>query len=443
MGKPLVILAALLLLVPQLTMAQEQEPATQLRSLMESFRFSQAISLAELYLSKDSTRTDLLLLKGRALAALFRYKEAIVTLRKAQQTDSTNTILLNELVDVYRQSGDPEKAVETSRKITRLDPGNRYFILQLASLLYSGKDYREAVKVLAPLFSTDTLDFYVVKQLANCYDELKWSDMAMFYYKKALKITPCDPIVTGKLANLLIRENEINTAFYITALYLKQDPSYIPILKQNAYLNYLILDYPASVKQFRKCLSLGDSSKFTRKYLGLSYYKQEIYDSAVPFFRAAFRSDTTDAEVCFYYGVSETRSQDIDTGLVYLQRTMRLLMPSGQFLSTLYAELANAYTLTSHPDTGIILLKKSLEVNPESNIIRFKLAYQYDYYLRKPYEALPWYREFMKNVVPGPEHDPLDASYQKAAEKRGIPDVRFSMPDYARNRIKAITGIKK
>jgi hypothetical protein len=118
-------------------------------------------------------------------------------------------------------------------------------------------------------------------------------------------------------------------------------------------------------------------------------------------------------------------------------------MPSGQFLSTLYSELANAYTLTSHPDTGIILLKKSLEVNPESNIIRFKIAYQYDYYLHKPYDALPWYRAFVKNIVPGPEHDPRDERNKAEMIARGMAKMTFSMPDYAKNRIKEIVGKSK
>lgn len=436
-------IVARLLLVPGIAMTQEQEPVKQIKTLMESCQFSKAISLVELYLAQDSTSTDLLLLKGRALAIVFRHKEAIAALRKAQRLDSTNIRVLNELVNVYRQSGDPGKAIETSRKITKLDPSNRYFSLQLANLYYSDKDYRQAVQVLFPLYRADSSDFFVVKQLAYCYDEMKHNDSAAFFYHQALKITPYDPIVTGKLANLLIREDEVNTAFYLTALYLKKDPTNIPILKQNAYCNYLILDFQASAKQFRECLQLDDSSKFTKKYLGLSYYKQDKFDSAAPFFLAAFRNDTTDAEVCFYYGVSKTRSFAIDTGLVYLQRTLRLLMPSGQFLSTLYVELAAAYTGIAHPDTAIVLLQKALETNPNNNILRFKIAYQYDYYLRKPYNALPYYREFLKNENPQPEHDPLDKVYRSAIVRNGIREINITYPDYAKNRIREITEARK
>ena len=424
--------------------AQEQAPVARMKILIESFHFDTAITLAEKFLLNDSTNTDILYLKSCALVAVFHYKEAIATLQKAQIIDSTNIIILNELMNVYRQSGDMSQAIEICKHIIKLDPENRYFSLQLANLYYYNKEYNQAIIMLLPLYHSDTSDFYVVKQLAYCYDETKQNDSVIFYCQKALKIVPFDPFMTNKLANIFLRENNVNTAFYITAMYLQHDSTNVSILKQNAYCNYLIHDYQASVKQFHECLKLGDSTKFTRKYLGLSYYQQEKYDSASQFFWPVFRSDTTDAEVCFYYGVSECHSHSVDTGMIYLKRTLDILTPSGQFLSSIYSELANAYTIKGMADTSILFLNKAFEKNPNNNTLRFKIAYQYDYYLHKPYEALPWYREFLKNIPPQLEHDPPDKHYPSVTTvKNGIPEINGTYPDYAKNRIKVITDAKK
>ena len=326
--------------------------------------------------------------------------------------------------------GDPGNAIATNLKITRLVPENRYFRLQLASLYYSEEDYRHALNVLIPLYLSDTSSFYVAKQLGNCYNELKRSDSAIRFYRRALRIVPNDPFVTVKLVNVFIRENDIAMALYWTQIYLAHYPTNIPILKQSGYCYYLLIDFKSSAKQLRECVRLGDSSKFTMKYMGLSYYKQEKYDSAAPFFRKAFASDTTDAEVCFYYGVSAYRSLAVDTGLVYLNRTLRLLMPSGRFLSTLYSEMADANTSSGNPDAAILLLQKALEANPENNTLRFKIAYQYDFHLQRPYDGLQYYREFLKNVVP--DSKTIDNLPQQV-----------SYNDYAKNRIKEITGKKK
>jgi tetratricopeptide (TPR) repeat protein len=443
MNRLTIIIVSLILFIPDIISAQDQESEKKLISYMESCQYSQAIALTDRYLAQDSTNTGLLLLKGRALAAGFQFKEAIAVLLKAQSLDSTNIKVLNELVKVYKQSGDAESAIVTSYRITQLVPDNHYFSLQLANLFYSENEYRQAAQVLLPLFKADSSFYYIVKQLALCYDELKHYDSAELFYRRALGINPFDPFVTGKLANLYIRMKKTEMALAVTGNYLKQDSTNIPILKQDAYCSYYISDFRASVKQFRKCLTLGDQSKFTNKFLGMSYYKQEKYDTAAPFFRATFRKDTADAEVCFYYGICEARTFGIDTGLVYLNRTLRLLMPPSAFLSTLYTELASTYTDHRQPDTAIVLLQKALEANPRNNTLRFKIAYQYDYYLRKPDQALPHYREYLKNAELLHESKaslPLQVSLVSQSETG---EYIFTYSDYARNRIGEITGAKK
>ena len=194
--------------------------------------------------------------------------------------------------------------------------------------------------------------------------------------------------------------------------------------------NYLRVLMKQAATRLSQCLILGDSSKFTMKYLGLSYYKQEKYDTAAPFFRSAFNCDTTDAEVCFYYGVSAYRSLDVDTGQVYLNRTLRLLMPPGKFLSTLYTELADVHTSKGAADSAVFFLKKAMEANPENNTLRFKIAYQYDFHLRMPFEGLPYYREFLKNAS------------QEDHPGGNLPQ-QVSYTDYAKNRIGEIAGKRK
>ena len=443
MNRLLVIIVSLILFIPDIINAQDKEPEKKLSSFMESCQYSQAIALADRYLAQDSTNVNLYVLKGRALAACFQFKEAIAALLKAQKSDSTNIKVLNELVNVYKQAGDDGNAIATSFKITQLVPDNRYFSLQLANLFFSENEYRQAIQVLLPLFKADSAYYYVVKQLALSFDELKRSDSAELFYKRALGINPFDPIVTGKLANLYIRQKKTDKALALTGNYIKQDSTNIPILKQNAYCSYFISDFRASVKQFRKCQALGDASKFTYKFLGLSYYRQEKYDTAAPFFRAAFSKDTTDAEVCFYYGVCESRSFGIDTSLVYLNRTLRLLIPSAPFLSTLYTEIANAYTSFSHPDTAIVLFQKALEANPRNNTLRFKIAYQYDFYLHKPNEALPYYREYLKIAELLKESGAIMPTPVAGVAQNENGDFAYSYGDYAKNRIEKISGAKK
>jgi len=410
--------------------AQQKEPPNALKSLFDSFQYLQTIRLADQILEKDSGRADVLLIKGQALAASCRGREAIQVLGKALQYDSTNIHILGALVDNYRQAGEMDLAIRACRKMIRLDPENHFFRLQLSNLYLIAEEFRLALNSFLLLYREDTTDFYVVKQIANCSNELGIPDSAILFYQKAVALNPTDAGVTGKLTNLYIRLNDFTTPLVLTTMFLQTDSLSKGILRLNGYCYYLLKDYPSAILRFRKGLALGDQTKFTWKYLGLSYYKQNNYDSAAPCFREAFTKDTTDAEICFYYGVSAYRSGLIERGLTYLNKTIGLLLPSDQFLYTLYTEQAAAYSAYGEPDTALVILQKARKLLPAFNKLNFKIAYQYDYYLRNPWEALGYYKEF------------LSRNKENGEEMSDVP-LQMSYAEYARNRVGEINRAKR
>ena len=413
------------------------QKADQVRALMQSYQYTSAVNLANKFLA-DTIMPEMLLLKGEALEAVYRYKDAIQTLQVAKHQDSLNLQILNELVNIYREAGETDSAILINREICSLAPDNEFFTLQLANLYYSNKDYVHAKQILRPLYQKDTNSIYLIRQLALNYEEIKPYDSAEYFYQIAMKMAPGDPFLVSRLANLLIREERVNEAYGVTAKFLKVNPVNISILKINAYCNFLIYDYEDAAKELRKCIMLGDSSKFTRKYLALSYYDQQEFDTAAPYFLSLYRSDTTDAENCFYYGVCKSRINSPDTGILFLNKTLRILKPHIKFLSSIDAELAADYSHTNQPDTALALLQQALRLDPGNSFLQFKIAYQYDYYLHKPYKALPFYREFLKNAPPHAEGE--HEKYRITPVKNGIPEIKGSCNDYAKNRIAVITG---
>ena len=405
--------------------AQQASPAQQVRTLIENYQYELAVNLAERLISSDTSLTEIMLLEGDAMTALFRFREAEGLFLRALKADSTNLRIMNKLAGLYRQMGESEQAARWYRKILDKDSLNESVVLQLAALYSQTEEYRVAMNLLLPLYKHDSSSFYMLKQIGNACQELRKPDSAQLFYSRALLINPTDAGVMVKMANLLIHRKDYDSAASITARFLQKNPKAYSVMRLNAYATYLLKDYPGSAERFRRSIRLGDNSKFTMKYLGLCRYKLEMYDSAVPYFRKAYVLDSTDMEVCFYYGVSAMRSLNPDTGLCYLQKTMKLIMPSDQFLLTLYAELAGAYNSTAMPDTALNLLLKAHNTAPQDPSIVFKIAYQYDYYLRKPAKALPFYEEFMK--IKGKDTE----------SAQNLPQV-MSYSVYARNRIREL-----
>jgi tetratricopeptide (TPR) repeat protein len=160
--------------------------------------------------------------------------------------------------------------------------------------------------------------------------------------------------------------------------------------------------------------------RFVYRKLGLSYYKQEIFDSAELFFHQAFALDTTDAETCFYYGVSAARSFLADTGIVYLNRTLGLVMPSEQFLINIYVELAEACNNKKEYKRALEVLEKIQSIYPENERLYFRLAYQWDYYLYDYDKAWEYYTLFVKDTpeIVTENQNGTEISYEFYARKR-------------------------
>ncbi len=416
----LFLLCTSLLYFPLLK-GQSQDALNEVKELIENFQFNDAIKAADRFLYNDSSNVQMHLYKSRALSACFKFREANTILIKALLLDSTSIPVLFDLVNNYRQLGNTCEAVDVCKKIIQLDPGNQFFIIHLSNIYYNTDEFDKAKELLVSLVRLDSLNPFILKQLGNCYTELNQPDSAISFFRKVLERNPSDPGTTGKLINLYIITREVQKGLELSENYLIRDSVNDGILRLNGYCHYLLKNYPEAERKFMKCSDLGDGSKFVKKYLGLCYYKQDSFYKAEPLFGQAFRMDTTDAEVCFYYGVSAHRSMLLDTGLIYLNKTLTLLMPSDQFLSTLYIELSAAYTMANQPDTAVGILKKAYETFPDNKKLLFKIAYQYDYYLQQPEKALPYYKDFLRNSSE-PDQEvtnlPMHVSYHDYTKKR-------------------------
>ncbi|MCX6244258.1 MAG: hypothetical protein NTU98_06080 [Bacteroidetes bacterium] len=406
---------------------RDKEITAKYQQLMDSYQYNEACQVASQLHGMDSLNIDYMTMMGRALTSGYQFQQASEIFTKAYLLDTTNTKTLFELVNVCRQLGDFRQAIAYCQKLVDLHPENSFFTIQFANLYSGTYDFRMAKDILLPLYRRDSLNTYVLKQLANSYNELQQVDSAIQFYSRYLVLVPYDAGITVKLANLFIRKRNYAAGLCLTETFLAKDSANTGVLKINAYCNYLMKEYQVAAQRFSKCVTLGDKSKFTLKYSGLSLYRQELYDLAEPQFRLAYLADTTDAEVCFYYGVSAYRSALPDTGVFYLEKALELLLPDPQFLRTLYIELAGAYTDNGRSDTALTILKSAYEANPDYPILAFKIAYQYDYYLRKPFEALPYYKIFLKKC---PESEKAEVN---------IP-LRHSYYEYTLNRVKEING---
>lgn len=387
---------------------------------MDAYDYKAAIQVADLALATDSGNIRLLLLKSKSLSALNQYKPAWETLKKANALDSLNIFLLAEMSSLSQKKGDLKSAILYCRKASNIEPENVFFKMQLAGIYYSTEKYHDCLALLIPLYQSDSTNQYVARLIADCYYDTKANDAAILWYQKILTSSPYDLYATQKLANIYIRTDDVATGLQLTERYIQKDTALNPVHKMNAYFYHLAKDYNTAKTRFLSCLQAGDSSMFVYRKLGLTYYKQEVFDSAELYFRKAYFLDTTDAETCFYFGVSASRSYLPDTGARYLNKTFQKVMPSETFLINIYSELAEAYNNRRMPDTALAILEKGLAVFPENKRLIFRIAYQLDQLLNKPQQSMPYYERFLKDVVVSENENSMgtEVSYETFARNR-------------------------
>ncbi len=379
--------------------AQNSIQIESLNTLMDSYKYNDAIKLADTYLASDSTNSKIIYYKGKAQSAIYLYRNAIISYTKAYGFDSLNIDFLQEITKTYQLLGDDEKAINYCRKIIDLQPDNYFFKVQLANIYYSNLNYIESKNTVLPIFINDTSNIFIVKLIGNCYTELKKYDSAIYYYNKAIELMPFDAFICQKLANLYIKTKEYDKALTITDNYLKKDANNADVLLLNGYCLYLLKDYFKAVDQLKRSNDLRTETKFLYKYIGLSLYKLEFFGSAEKYLTLAFQKDTTDAEICFYKGVSTYKSLNADTGLLYLNKTMNLIMPTTQFLTTVYLEKAEAYNHLSKYDTALLMIKKAYEVDSTNSTVIFRMAYQYDSWMNDQKQAIVYYEKYLKMQI--------------------------------------------
>ncbi|MBN2212914.1 MAG: tetratricopeptide repeat protein [Bacteroidales bacterium] len=168
------------------------------------------------------------------------------------------------------------------------------------------------------------------------------------------------------------------------------------MLKLNGYLNFLDKDFITAIKSFENCISLNDTSNFTYKYLGYSYFKTEEYQKAKDYLEKAFQKDTSNVELCYLLGLSCNYSVYKELGIQYLSKTIELATPSSEFLSQVYQDFAAANTGFYKYEEALEAYLKAYELNPNDTLLIFKIASHYDNWIKDKDKALIYYQIFMK-----------------------------------------------
>lgn len=218
------------------------------KSSLKSKAFERLDTLITVGLNSYPKNAALTSLKAQSLYLLQDYTKAIVWFEKLLELGERSQFIFEKLSFAYRKDLEYKKAIENMEQALLFDPKNAENLYRLGCLYQLVKDYKNAEKYIKR--SLEILDVPLdteYRKLATVYNRLEKPQVAVKYFKKALKENPDDEfakfyLVTTKASYY----KDIQSKIELFDVYIKNNPESMFVeyakrerlkLKQEAFLD--------------------------------------------------------------------------------------------------------------------------------------------------------------------------------------------------------------
>lgn len=354
-----------------------QEEEQQIHPLLFGVELSEQellIALKNNIASNPSYSRNWLML-GSFWENTLQYDSAAYAYTKAFELDTTCVKCKQQLAGVMAIRGMVKEAIGFYNKTLSLDSTNTTARIQLARLLKRESKFKESLKHFEWLLNKDTTNFYLWEQVGDCSMRIDSIGKGLYSYNRSFELNQANMPLAVKLINAYLQTG-IPPMFYIEVanIALKYDSTYVPLIRAKGYLHFLSQDYKTSEIWFNNAFELGDSTRFTLKFLGINKYHNGSFFSSTQFLEKAFTIDTTDKALNFVYAKSLIEIGDRNKSIEVLDLTESVITPSREEMGMLYATRANAYSRGQKYTNAIEQYTRALEFDPEQLEYLFEIG---------------------------------------------------------------------
>ena len=369
-------------------------------------QYNEVIRLSKQTLRQDSSLTWVWFSMGQANLAILRYKEALSNFLQAKENDPDNLSLSYALGQTYSSLGDYKKAVETYQNILQIDSTQIYARIELAKSYSNIQEYLKALEIFKELVKNHPDNFAYNKELGSTYLKLDSLKTATWFMHNAININNRDQNLITKLATIYNKEGDFRLALNIAKLGRMHDSISTPLISLEGYCNYLLQDYKTAISLFIQARSLGDSSIFTSKYLGISYIYTYNDLEAIPLMEKVFNADST-ANNCYYLGMAHYGLAHYDTAYNYFLLTQQLMVPDSSVKASLYKYIAGSLYNMQNYNEALENYLEAYNFEPAEYSVLFNIATIYDFYIPHRKKALKYYEQFLEKSDFEPVDEPI------------------------------------
>lgn len=385
------------------------QPSLSVQEALANYEYETALQL----ISRTSSLTlPLLYQKGTALKGLGRTAEALAVYQEALRLDSLRPRACIEAAECCRLLARYREALSYYRQALTRSPHHKYARLRYIDLLLAQKHYQQALSESEQLMREDS-SAYVLHLRA---ESLKYccgpedANRVVEAYRQIHERFPDDFLAVAQLGNIYIARRQYAEAVAITEAYRRIDSVHVAVNRINAQAYCLQQDYPAAAARYRQLLHNGDSTFHTLFYAGVSQYALGQFYESHDLLLKALESDSTNVNLLYYLGRSCAKTSWKKEGVRYLEKAVRLSVPSDSAMSQLYSALADCYQMNAqYARQAATLLEQYYTYDRQKSYLLYKAAQVYYYRLKDPANTEKCLRAYLKTRPEDLEQE-VDAS---------------------------------
>lgn len=194
----------------------------------------------------------------------------------------------------FEEKGDLKKAIDEAQKASQNNPRSSRPYRELGRLFFKDGKKEESLDLFKKAIRINRLDVSSLHFLGQIYYGRKELDKAVYYFSRAMEISPRDSKRALKFARLLLQEDKKKEAAKVLRLLLKQNRYDGVILKQVGTLAFDHSLHNLAIKCLESMLKNDPDNPDLHKKLGIMLEKKGFYHKAVTHLKQAVEKGEED-----------------------------------------------------------------------------------------------------------------------------------------------------
>ncbi len=317
-------------------------------------------------LPEEQDSLEAMVFRGEALMVLSKYQEAISVFRKALKLYPSSAAVIVLLGECFRKLGKYEDALNYLNKSLILEPENPDAFYYLGLLYFSLKNIKQAHSFFdkSSKLNPDNADVWL--KLGSVYDIANNTDEALRNYDLALKVNPRYSVAWNNKGFLYHRINKFSDAMdcYIKAI--EFNPRYYIAWFNQACLQQNLNFNEEAIISFKKVLEINPS--YTKALLGmaLSYLRLLCFKDALDCYDSAFKLEPHNSSILVMKADCLNLQDLTESAVGCLELALKIEPGNVKALQALVFMLKDLYDYNGALDA----CNRALLIEPDNNLLQ-------------------------------------------------------------------------